>query len=827
MALKNFKQFLATQFPSWYSRLAIFVVIALPLVYAVLYLWAFWDPYSKVENLPVAFVNQDQGGVKDGETQNLGDELEDELRDNHDLAWSFTSLEEAEAGLQEKRYYSYILIPADFTQKILSVDGNSPEKAHLILKTREATNSISSRIVNRAAYEITEKLGHKISEEYFDNIFIESRNSAEDLKKAVDGTQELKDGLGDAYDGSVKLHDGLSDAYQGTYDLSTGLYRLYDGSVTLRDRIKDAYDGSEKLVTGARKAYRAADQLSTGLDKLVAGDTTLNAGLTQVTQGANDLTAALGKARDQTAQLSEAAKQGPLLTTALNSEIQNTATSLNTADTALQNFLSAHPEFASDPDLLSVQTEIATARLKTSGMITLNGKLSGLQTILQGSLTALANGLSQLYSASAKLAVGLTQLSSGSQSIAQNLPLIQEGEHKLTDGLKTLVEGQKELSEGLDKLYNGADELRIGVSTAYDGTNTLYDGIRKLKEGSLELANGLSDAREGSTELHDRLNDGYVEAVDKTEASKVERQKPVLANPVEFNEELIDPVKTYGTGFAPYFIPLSLWVGSLAIFFVLEPLSNQEARRFKRFGLLAEVLKRYLLLAVVGVLQAVILDRVLIEALHLEVNHLEQFYLFSILIALLFVAISQFLSYLFGHAGNFVGVVLLMLQLTSSAGTYPKETLPGFFLQIAPYLPMTYSVPAMRDIISGSQIDVRAQLQLFVICILCVLFANVLLKKIIAELTAVDFRGLNLRYNTIALWNNVFGRSMLARLPRPAFSGAQMSTYLENRLDRRRQQIRRLHRSLRGQRTLKKDRARILLQHLAERLRHPTSKGKS
>jgi YhgE/Pip-like protein len=226
------------------------------------------------------------------------------------------------------------------------------------------------------------------------------------------------------------------------------------------------------------------------------------------------------------------------------------------------------------------------------------------------------------------------------------------------------------------------------------------------------------------------LNDGYEKNENKVSEVKTNQEKPIMADPVVFNEEMVDPVKTYGTGFTPYFVPLSLWVGAMAMFLVASTMENKELKKRRLFSLLREVAARYLWLALVGVLQAVVLCTVLIKVLGLQVNHLGMFYLFTTVLALLSIAIFQFLTYLFGMAGDFVGVILLMLQLTSSGGSYPKETLPPFFIKIGPYLPMTYAVTAFRDIISGGQIDVSSILYLFVSSIILLILITSVFKWI-------------------------------------------------------------------------------------------------
>jgi putative membrane protein len=811
----NILSLLKRTFPTLFSRVALTAVITLPLIYSALYLYAFWDPYNKIRDLPVAFVNQDQGFIKNSTYRNLGNELENELHSNTDLKWSFITIDQADAGLQNKIYYSYILIPANFTRTVMSVDGDNPQKANVVLKTREATNVISARIVNRAAYEISQKLGHKISEEYFNNIFVDSRTSADDLKKAVDGAQKLANGLSDAQTGSLELKNGLNDAAQGGSDLNKGLKDAYQGGYDVKAGVGQAYDGSADLNTGLKSLSDGAASLSIHLNTAYQGALTVQSGLhtlldkdhlpkilggvTQMKGGADQI-AALMKGVDPSAlttglqafeakvKLSFGSSSQPGLPeqlggaaagiSAYSSGIKQLSTAIDDSTGKLKTLIDATDP--SDPhyaQLMQVYMELCgeNGQLKTFPAA-VDGAHPGLDAIAAGlssaaaesktardgdgtaanpgmvpaleQMIAGAQGLSAAVSGYQQVTAGLGGVQSGLQQVIdQGLTPLSNGQDTLVTGLSQLNNGAAQLNTGAQSAYNGSTDLNKGLSELNSGSQKLVDGIWKLSDGSQKLntgltdlnsgsdklLNGLTDANSGSHELYTDLNQGYTQSIEKVSQAKTDKEKPVMANPVEFKEEMIDPVATYGTGFTPYFVPLSLWVGAMAVFLVVPSLSGEEAKKRRFLPLLKEIAQRYLVLSWVGVVQAVVLCSVLIRVLGLQPAHLELFYLFTILLALLSIAIFQMLVYLFGIAGDFIGVILLMLQLTSSGGSYPKETLPPFFVSIAPYLPMTYAVSAFREIISGSQIDVSAVFSLYGAAILILILLTALFKWILSR----------------------------------------------------------------------------------------------
>lgn len=605
-------------------------IVILPLIYGGLYLWSFWDPYAKMSNLPVAIVNEDICQKKDGEEKCFGQDLINELKDDTSIKWTFVGRKEAEAGLQNKKYYTEAIIPSDFTKNILSVDSGSPKKANIEFKSRGSSSFMASKFTTTAFDKIKAKLNEKISKGYFDNIFSEERDSVFDLNNAATGSAKLADGVNNAATGSADLYDGIDKEYAGVSDLKNGLYDLYYGSVSLND--------------GANKAY-------TGSISLVAGENQISAGLSGANSAINNLI------------------QG---NSSMQGVVDGIANGNSTVITEINAYIAAHPEASASPEL---QTALNAASGVDSGLL------------------GLKNGLTQS-------GMGLSGLSTGINTLIVGTNSINAGLYSLNLGLKDLATGSASLK----------DNLLI----AKDGSDKLVSGILDIKSGSFTLKNGLNDALFGAKELADKLFKSFNDNRVKTDKSINDKQSEVLSAPVSIHDISIDIVNNNGTGFAPYFIPLALWVGSMAIFFLVD-LTLPDKKKVKTF------IPKSIVAGVVAIVQALTLDLVMILALGLKVNNIWGFVGFTMLLSLMSMFVQMFLTISMGLAGKFVGIILLMLQLTSSGGSYPIETSPAFFQNISPYLPMTYAVSALRELVSGDNLNI-AQMDARMILIMGLIF---------------------------------------------------------------------------------------------------------
>ena len=423
----------------------------------------------------------------------------------------------------------------------------------------------------------------------------------------------------------------------------------------------------------------------------------------------------------------------------MKATLQQLASQLGTAAGGVSAYASSIGDVSS-----GIGTAQAGAQALSGGADALSSGLGNLKTgasQLEGGLSELSDasgqlvagisdldtGASQLSSGASALATGSKQLSdsapeltAGITAIATGAGQVNSGASQLKDGTKSLASGSKTLASGISTLEDGADEVDKGAKKLAGSTGTLKSGVDKLHSGSSsltlglgdaqdgagELASGLGDAVDGAGDLADGLKDGQKDmaaSVVNADAKSSMMSQPVMANGDKNTGENITQVANYGTGFAPYFIGLGMWVGALMVSFLISALNNRIL--MSRASSVAAVMASYIPMAIVCSVQALLLLVAIQFGLHMEVKYPVAFYLFGFLTAFTFAAIIQFFRASLGTVGMVVIVVLLMLQLCTAAGTFPIESELPVFQVLNPILPMTYVVGGFRMAMAGLSLD--------------------------------------------------------------------------------------------------------------------------
>lgn len=289
------------------------------------------------------------------------------------------------------------------------------------------------------------------------------------------------------------------------------------------------------------------------------------------------------------------------------------------------------------------------------------------------------------------------------QSLISNIPTISGQFSKLASGLNELNNGARDLANGVDTLGNGATSLRDGLNTLNSGMPALADGANKLYAGSSQLSSGIGKLYDGADELSTKLKDGS-NKINKNLVNSSDDMAKFVAEPLAMKDSPIGAVKNYGTGFAPYFIPLSLWVGALMMFFVITDKVDDDLNASPA----SIVAGKFISYGYIGIFQAVLVSAVVLT-LGLHPKNLVLYFIFNIFMSYVFIAIIQCLVFLLGQAGRLLSIALLIVQLTSCAGTFPLEVVPKFFKVMNPFMPFTYCVSALRELIAGVDYSVLAK----------------------------------------------------------------------------------------------------------------------
>ncbi|MFC8053110.1 YhgE/Pip family protein [Bacillus cereus] len=334
-----------------------------------------------------------------------------------------------------------------------------------------------------------------------------------------------------------------------------------------------------------------------------------------------------------------------------------------------------------------------------------SGKVTGGLGQLSAGANQMVGGVNQLADGSGKVTGGLGTLSAGAYQMAGGVNQLADGSGKVTGGLGTLSVGANQMTGGITQLADGSSQVTTGLGTLNGGLNQmstgstqLIDGVNKLADGSGKVTDGLVKVNDGSGELAEKLGEG----AEKTgEVKGTDKTYDMFASPVKVKTEKMAEVPNYGTGFTPYFLSLGLFVGALLLS-IVYPLRDTVG--VPRSGFSWFISKFGVLLSV-GIIQAIVADIILLFGLGVEVQSIPYFILFSIVTSLAFIALIQCLVTAFGDAGRFIAIITLIIQLTTSAGTFPLELIPKFLQPFNAWLPMTYSVSGLKAVVSSGDFN--------------------------------------------------------------------------------------------------------------------------
>ncbi|MFB7846764.1 YhgE/Pip family protein [Streptomyces sp. NPDC056053] len=630
-------------------RAALVALLLLPLLYGALYLWSFWDPYGRLDRIPVALVNDDKGATAAGKRITAGDEITDKLLDSKVFDWHEVNSAEAAEGVEDGTYYLSLTMPSDFSERIASSSGDSPETGALQVRTNDANNYIVGQISRTVFSEVRTAASTNASRGFLDRIFINFSDLHDATEKAAKGADDLKGGIGRAKKGSQDLADGLKDAKAGSGRLAGGIVKLNKGAGDLE--------------TGSRQVAEGTQQLA---DKV-------NGVATDVRPFLKDNGKSIGDTARLVADSSQAVRDNLDL---LVKAAPTAATAAHTASDDLAELYrtSCAQEQDADPDVCPPLKRATTAAADVAKVA---DDVNVLVTSQNGDLK--------------ELRTRLATLQRQAEDLAEHAP-------RLDKDLESAVKKVNALNTGAHKVAKGANDLHTGLTTARTGSADLDTGVSDLRKGAVNLDSGLIRLGDGSTTLAEGLDDGVGRIPDYDKKDR-DARTGVMADPVQLASESLHKAPNYGTGFAPYFIPLSLWVGAMVAYMLIQPLNRRALAAGASAWRIA--FAGWLPVAAIGLLQVAALMAVLHWGLGLQMTRAAGTIAFLALVTCCFAAIVQWLNARFGAAGRILVLAVLMLQLTSAGGTYPVQTSPGFFNAIHPYLPMSYIVEGLRRLITG------------------------------------------------------------------------------------------------------------------------------
>lgn len=708
-----------------FIRVSVVAIIIVPILYSLLYLAAFWDPYGKLEQMPVAVVNLDKGSTLNNEEVTYGKDILEELKENKKVGWNFVSnVKEAKEGLEGKKYYAVFIIPEDFSKKIANAKDGKLEKPSIQYIANEKKNLLASQINKRVASELKENITKNITDKF--------------TEVAFDNLYEIKDGMASAADGSSKIYEGIGTMKDSIPKMQDGTVKLYDGSSKLTDGLGQLQGNLPQMSAGVGQLKTKVDEASLEFSKhpelkRLLQEENIN-GVKTIMKDAEALAKVdVDKIKPLMGLLSNSDKLTKILTeaeTLTSVDVNSMSSLLKEQQEASQKFISTTEELNKHKS--EIQKAISTnSNLSEAEKLQLAAVVEGYNTLTSEASKNMKNSASTMDEMSknissleavqkdikenAQLISGvksalsqqnvdylnnlLPQLLQMKKDLKNNEKILEVAKNLLNDNniamAQQLIGVMPQLNGGVNKLYEASNALEVGVGQLHDGSVQLTAGLKELNSKMPELTDGVSKLYDGSKELSDKLKEGSDEISNNLKASSKDMGE-FVSEPMELLEDPINHIPNYGTGFAPYFISISLWVGTLLMFFIITDKVDESIDASPA----SVVLGKFLSYGFIGILQAVFVS-VVVLLLGLKPANVPLYFLFNILLSFVFIAIMQSLIYLLGQVGRLLAMVLFILQLTSSAGTFPLELVPGFFKALNPIMPFTYAIGGLREIISG------------------------------------------------------------------------------------------------------------------------------
>lgn len=659
--------------------IALVVIVGIsvvPCLYAWFNIAASWDPYSNTGNLKVAVASVDEGyqGSLIPLEINIGDQVLSALRENTQMEWVFTTKDKATSGVKSGKYYAAIVIPKDFSDKMMSVFSENVEKPEITYYSNAKENAIAPKVTDKGASAVQRQVNEVFietisnttltvlqavsnmteasgAETIVANLNTNLNQIAGDLNASAGLLQSFSDMTGSAQ----KLLDSTTEFLQTAQQQSANSKKAFQDTGKTFSSLDDALDAATE---GVNNALKSAENVYSQMDQTVsAAISRENTDVTEVASTLDTLASEVGKVvtaytgvRDSVAAIGD---KYPDTAAAVDRIVTRMDTSIQ-QQKELQAKLQSNAQGLRDAtmDLSSAQQELKDLFAKNSAAM--SSVSSDYKSSLKKSLDALSDSLS---SSKSEISALLTQLDSSADGI-----------YKLTG------EADSDLSE-IQSVLQGSGDLLVAASERITDTTAKLDEMEQSGNFS-ELETLISGDRSSISSF--------------------------LAAPVSLNTHKIYEIANYGSSMAPFYSVLSIWIGGIVLVAMLKVnVSETCTKGLKNVKLYQIYFGRFITFLIVGLFQSTLIALGDLLYLGIQCEHPFLFLLGCWFSSIVFVNIIYTLTVSLGDIGKAVSVILLVVQVAGTGGTFPIEVAPSFFRAVYPLLPFTHSMAALRETVGG------------------------------------------------------------------------------------------------------------------------------
>ena len=677
-------------------------MVVVPSFYAWFNIAGSWDPYGNTGNLKVAVANSDAGytGELIPMSLNMGERMTSSLVESTSIGYTMTSEDEAIEGVQSGKYYAAIVFPEDFTTDMMSVLSSSATKPKVLFYQNEKANAIAQIVTNKASTAVQQD----IDESFASSVTSVGAGVLEDLTNYLDDDQ-LAEFTG-------KLNSAVTDAQKGLQEtasttrsfasiLDSASSLLGNGTGGASDSVKataEVGDGLRETAGDVRSLSSAVDGATDSVNKALASS---SASMDKVKASIDDAFSDAGDA----AGASQAALESAAGTVDTQvAELDKLLDALGQTDTLTKTWYESWDNGA-DPGFTG---QIGVSRDDVySAYVTVDGLNSSVRS-LRASLADLSAGLR-------KTAGDVGTASGAAADSKQQLDdLVDKAKSGITsvqgDFEGDLRQSLGDLASKIDSAASDADAIGSSISSTLDAVNgTAASASKDLDDTKTSVSSAADSLDEAAAKLGDLTSalDGALATGDMGTIRAIlsggsTALADFIAEPVSIDRDAIYPIENNGSAMAPFYTTLAIWIGGVVIAALVKCKPSEDALRETGAKPRHAYLGRMVFFVLIGFAQTLLILLGDLFFLGIQCEHPVLFVLAGMMASFVFVNIIYALTASFGDVGKAIAVVLMVIQVAGSGGTFPVQMLPqGFFQAAYPWLPFVHSENAMRAAMFG------------------------------------------------------------------------------------------------------------------------------
>ena len=667
---------------------ALVIIIGLcviPSLYAWFNIFANWDPYANTGGIPVAVVSLDKDYTrKDGSVVNMGESVLESLHSNTSVKWIFLDTEEeAREGVEAGKYYAAIVITDKFTYSMYNVFSDDFENPSLIYYQNQKSNAIATKITDTVAGTLQNTINETFIKVAATTIF-EEGNSVSDQMQGDSYVEEFRADLEELND-NLKEYSTMIDTFRAGNDRLEAAITHVNYEIPVMQK---------KLDTTTASLNQSSQNLSSTRDTLSNFSTNVDTSMSTIQTSLEDMKKILDQSKlaDDTAQMTKDLNKVARDTNTLNGQVNNLLAALieqrlegsvsggdastgsesgNTAatDAAIEALKAMQKELDMMNTVIGSVLESTDEQAAEKAKINVNNAMNNLKNVIDSCENSVSN----------------------MQGIYKNnlVPQMQKVLTNMSDSLNQVTN----LVNTLSSTVQNIGVVMEGVGDAVDGTSESLGQIQGVVDGISQKLTDLTEQLEGASE--EEMMDILVRFL----GGDPDSLGAYFASPVTMETIAMYPVATYGSAMTPFYSTLAIWVGStILVALVKVKASPKNLENVQSYQL---YFGRYLLFLLLAQIQAAII--VAGDLWLLKVNIVEPglFFLAASFTATAFSLLIYSLTLAFGDVGKAVCVIVMVLQIAGSSGTFPIELLPDIYQKIYIFFPFPYAITAMREALAG------------------------------------------------------------------------------------------------------------------------------